>query len=131
MFIVCFSVILYIVLCFIGSIVWRLVRGREKVVVYKYLEPALRDYGGISETARRIEEEERLDIGAEMRRIDELAREDVRRATERREEERRAAGERLYPGGPAEYRVVVGGEEKVLVKGSDEYDEMYKLIHEA
>lgn len=127
MSIIAFFVILYIVLCFIGSVVYRLVRGQEKVVVYKYVgvTPEVEDwevpeYEPMSMEEMRAQAQETIEWGRV--RAEEMKKE--------AEVERMKDAGRLYPNGPAQYRIVEDGIEKVMVRGSDEYDEMYKLIRE-
>ena len=125
MLIIAFFVVFYIVLCFVGSAVYRLVRGQEKVVVYEYVGsvPEIEDW--------EIPEYEPLDIEAEVQRTMEAGRVRAEELRAEAEEVRMRDAEGLYPDGPAEYRVMEGGVKKVIVKGSDEYDEMYQLIRKA
>ena len=120
MLIIAFFVVFYIVLCFIGSAVHRLVRGQEKVMVYKYVLPEVEDW--------EIPEYEPLDIEAKVQETMERGRARAEDLRAEMEAERMRDAERLYPDGPAELRVIEDGVEKVMVKGSDEYDEMYQLI---
>ena len=123
MLIIAFFVVFYIVLCFVGSAVYRLVRGQEKVVVYEYVLPEIEDW--------EIPEYEPLDTEAKVRETMEAGRARAEELRAEAEVVRMRDGEKLYPNGPAEYRVVEGGVKKVMVKGSDEYDEMYQLIRKA